>query len=141
MNKYTLSKTSIIGIVILILGLVFTTQGIFIRYHLSHVKASYQQTEIKNGRFIERDITREELIGSYYTENNGTVKYGPYCCENGYTAKQIYIVAVNENTKYYAPLVLSRKYQKDFQQMINENTSYHILCKFFLFSYNYFLLL
>ena len=55
MNKYTLSKTSIIGIVILILGLVFTIQGIFIRYHLSHVKASYQQTEIKNGRFIERD--------------------------------------------------------------------------------------
>ncbi|RKI83611.1 hypothetical protein D7V83_07950 [bacterium 0.1xD8-71] len=130
MNKYTLSKTSIIGIVILILGLVFTIQGIFIRYHLSHVKASYQQTEIKNGRFIERDITREELIGSYYTENNGTVKYGPYCCENGYTAKRIYIVAVNENPKYYAPLVLSRKYQKDFQQMINENTSYHILGKF-----------
>lgn len=62
MNKYTLSKTSIIGIAVLILGFVFTMQGIFIRYRLSNVKESYQQTEIKKGCFIERDITREQLI-------------------------------------------------------------------------------
>lgn len=130
MNKYTLSKTSIIGIIILILGFVFTVQGIHIRYHLSHVKESYRQTEIKKGCFIERDITREELIGSYYTENNGTVKYGPYCSENGYTANRAYIVAVNENPKYYAPLILSREYQRDFEQMISEGSTYHILGKF-----------
>lgn len=130
MTKYTLSKTSIIGIVILILGFVFTMQGIFIRYRLSNVKESYQQTEIKKGCFIERDITREQLIGRYYRENNGTVKYGPYCSENGYTANRTYIVAVNENPTYYVPLILSRKYQKEFDQIIGEDTTYHIFGKF-----------
>lgn len=70
------------------------------------------------------------MIGAYYTEHNGTVKYGPYCSENGFTARRAYIVATDENLTYYTPLILSKKYQKDFEQIISEDTSYHIFGKF-----------
>lgn len=84
----------------------------------------------KNGRYIERDIAREQLIGKYYTEKNGTVKYGPYCDENALSSVQTYIVAVNDDCNYYIPLIIPRRYQKNFKKMIDGDVTFHMLGKF-----------
>ena len=73
--KYTISRESILGFLIVIIGVCFTIQGIIIRYNLSNISESYREYDIKNGRYIECDITKERFIGSYYTENNGKIKY------------------------------------------------------------------
>lgn len=78
MFRYTLSKISMLGIILFAIGCFFTVQGILIRSHLSFVKHSYEQSEIKTGRFWECDITREQLMGNYVPlltemiDNDGT---------------------------------------------------------------------
>ena len=130
MTTYTFSKMSLLGIVLFIFGLLFTVQGIAIRYHLSHANDSYKESEIKTGRYIVRDLTREQLVGQYYSEKNGTLRYGPYCNEDVLSSKQTYVAATNKDSNYYAPLIVSRAYQKDFEHMINGDTAYHMFGKF-----------
>lgn len=128
--KYTLSRESILGFLIFIIGVCFTIHGIIIRYNLSNISESYRKTEIKNGRYIECDITKERLIGSYYTENNGKVKYGPYCGTDVISSNSTYIVAINEDSDYYVPLIVAQEYQKDFKEMVNSDDTYHLVGKF-----------
>ncbi|MDE7283480.1 MAG: hypothetical protein K2N85_07860 [Lachnospiraceae bacterium] len=128
--KYTISRESILGFLIFIIGVCFTIQGIIIRYNLSNISESYREYEIKNGRYIECDITKERLIGSYYTENNGKIKYGPYCGTDAISSDSTYIVAINEDSEYYVPLIVTREYQKDFKEMVNSDDTYHMVGKF-----------
>lgn len=128
--KYTISRESILGFLIFIIGVCFTIQGIIIRYNLSNISESYRKYEIKNGRYIECDITKERLIGSYYAENNGKIKYGPYCGTDAISSESTYIVAINEDSDYYVPLIVSREYQKDFKEMVNSDDTYHMVGKF-----------
>lgn len=128
MERY--SRESILGFLIFIIGICFTTQGIIVRYNLSNISESYRKSEIKNGRYIECDITRERLIGSYYAENNGKIKYGPYCGTDVISSESTYIVAINEDSDYYVPLIVAREYQKDFKEMINSDDTYHLVGKF-----------
>lgn len=128
--RYTLSKMSILGIVIFVFSLLFTIRGITIRYQLINVNESYDRIELKNGRYIECDIAKEQLIGTYYTDKSGIIKYNPYCNENALSSEQTYIVAINKSLDYYVPLVIPREYQKDFRQIINSDKTYHLFGKF-----------
>lgn len=128
--KYTISRESILGLLIFIIGVCFTIQGIINRYNLSNINESYREYEIKNGRYIECDITKERLIGNYYTENNGKVKYSPYCGTDAISSDSTYIVAINEDSDYYVPLIVAREYQKDFKEMVNSDDTYHLVGKF-----------
>ena len=128
--KYILSKMSILGCFLCIIGAIFTIQGIIARYNLANIKESYSKFEIKNGRYIEYDISKKDLIGSYYTNPGGSIGYGPYCAEFGYIAKQTYIVSINEKSNYYVPLVVTDKYIKKFSKTSYGDESYHIFGKF-----------
>lgn len=128
--RYILSKMSVLGCFLCIIGAIFTIQGIIIRYNLANIKESYNKFEIKKGRYIEYDISKENLIGSYYTNPDGSTGYGPYCAEFGYIAKQTYIVSINEKSNYYVPLVVTDKYIKKFSKTSYGDESYHIFGKF-----------
>lgn len=130
MFRYTLSKISMLGIILFAVGCFFTVQGILIRSHLSFVKHSYEQSEIKTGRFWECDITREQLMGNYYTEMNGTLKYGPYVGVDAVTSTETYLCAVNKNSTYYVPLVVTRDYVPPLTEMIDNDGTYHLFGKF-----------
>ena len=129
MIKYTVSKTSVLGIIIFFVGLLFTIQGISIRYNLTNVNNSYEKAELKNGRYVECDITKEQLIGAYYAERSGINKYSPYCDENALSSEQTYIMAISENLDYFVPLVMSQEYQSDFKQILNSDKVYHVFGK------------
>lgn len=128
--RYTFSKMSKLGLVIFVIGFIFTIRGIRVRIYLSDVKHSYQAAEIKSGHYIAFDLTKEQLIGKYYTEPSGTVRYGPYCNANALTSVQTYIAAVNEESDYYVPLVVQKQYQKHFKEMLRNDTPYHVFGKF-----------
>ena len=66
-SKYTLTKMSIAACVVIVVGIILSMQGVVNRYHLAHIKNSYREPEIKRGRFIECDISRDQLVGLYYT--------------------------------------------------------------------------
>lgn len=133
--RYIFSKLSILGCFLCVIGALFTIQGIIVRYNLTNIKESYNKFEIRNGRYIEFDIVKEDLVGSYYTNPNGSIHYGPYCAESGYIAKQIYIAPINEDSNYYVPLIVPNKFIKKFSKTIYSDESYHIFGKFERFSY------
>lgn len=116
--EYILSKMSVLGCFLCVVGAIFTIQGIIVRCNLTNIKESYNKFEIRNGRYIEYDISKEDLIGSYYTNPDGSIKYGPYCAEIGYIAKQTYIVSINEDSNYYVPLIVPNKFIKKFSKAI-----------------------
>lgn len=128
--KYILSKMSILGCFLCIIGASFTIQGIIARYNLANIKESYSKFETKNGRYIEYDIAREDLIGRYYTDSDGSVKFSPYCVTDAPSSNQFYLVAINKNSDYYVSLVITREHQKAFKKMLNSDDSYHVVGKF-----------
>lgn len=128
--RYTFSKMSVIGALIFVIGLFFMVQGIKIRYHLANIRESYGRSEIKSGCYMECDIAKEQLIGKYYSEGNGTIKYGPYCNEDLWSQVQTYIVATNKELNYYVPLMVPMEYQKDFGEMVRSDSAYHIFGRF-----------
>lgn len=130
MFRYTLSKLSLLGIVLFSIGCFFTVQGIIIRNNLTTARQSYEKTEIKSGRFLECDIAKEQLIGRYYTEPNGTINYGFYYNEDAITSLQTYLAAVNKASTYYVPLTISREYQANIAQIANDDSTYHLFGKF-----------
>lgn len=132
--RYTFSKMSILGCFCVVIGVIFTIQGIIVRCNLANIKEFYSKFEIKNGRYIEYDISKEQLIGMYYAEGNGTIKYGPYCNTDIYSSDSTYIVAINEDSDYFVPLIVAREYQKDFNEMVNSDVTYHLIGKFEKFS-------
>lgn len=134
--KIIFSKMSIAGIAILAIGLLLTIQGIIIRYNLWHINGSYEKYEIRNGRYIEYEITKEYLIGCYYSEPNGKINYGPYHAGDVLTSTDTYIVAINDNLDYYVPLIVVEKYKKDFEETYLDDKTYHILGKFQKFDGN-----
>lgn len=127
--RYIFSKLSILGCFLSIVGAILTIQGILVRYNLTNIKESYRKFEIKNGRYIEYDITKEDLIGHYYT-NNGSIQYSAYCNTDALSSNQYYVVSVNEDSDYFVSLLVVRAYQKDFQTMLNSDDTYHIVGKF-----------
>lgn len=133
--EYILSKMSVLGCFLCVIGAILTIQGIIVRCNLTNIKESYNKFEIRNGRYIEYDISKEDLIGSYYTNPDGSIQYGPYCAESGYIAKQIYIAPINEDSNYYVPLIVPNKFIKKFRKTIYSDESYHIFGKFERFSY------
>lgn len=130
MFRYTLSKISLVGMILFAVGCFFTVQGILSRSNLSLVKRSYEQSEIKTGRFWECDITREQLMGCYYTEMNGALKYGPYTITDAVTSTQTYLAAVNQDPAYYVPLIVTREYVPSLEEMIDNDGIYHLFGKF-----------
>lgn len=128
--RYILSKMSVCGCFIAVIGAVFTLQGIIVRCNLMNIKDSYDKADIRNGRYIEYDISKEQLLGMYYTEVNGAVKYSPYCGSDVYSSMETYIVSVDGNSNYYVPLMVAKEYQKEFRKIINSDDKYHILGKF-----------
>lgn len=128
--RYILSKMSVFGCFLCMIGAIFTIQGIIVRYNLANIKESYSKFEIQRGRYIEYDISKENLLGHYYTNPDGSIKYGPYCVEFGYIAHQTYIVSINKDSNYYVPLVVANKYIKEFNKTSYGDESYHILGKF-----------
>lgn len=128
--EYILSKMSVLGCFLCVVGAIFTIQGIIVRFNLTNIKESYNKFEIRNGRYIEYDISKENLIGSYYTNSDGYVNFSPYCNTDALSSNQIYLVATNKDSDYYISLVVVRKYQKDFINMLNSDNTYHIFGKF-----------
>lgn len=128
--RYILSKMSVCGCFIAVIGAVFTLQGIIVRCNLMNIKDSYDKADIRNGRYIEYDISKEQLLGMYYTEVNGAIKYSPYCGSDVYSSMETYIVSVDGNSNYYVPLMVAKEYQKEFRKIINNDDKYHILGKF-----------
>lgn len=130
-SKYTLSKMSIAACIVIVVGSVILIQGMVNRYHLAHIKSSYLGSEIKNGHYIEYDISREQLVGKNYTEPNGKVKYGPYSVIDVYSKAQTCLVAINDSVDYYVSLIIPSEYQEDFEKMVQSETdTYHVFGKF-----------
>lgn len=128
--RYIFSKRSILGCFLCIIGTILTIQGLIVRYNLTNIKESYRKFEIKNGRYIEFDIVKEDLIGSYYTNQNGSIQYYPYCNTDALSSYESYVVSVNEDSDYYVSLLVVQKYLKDFNHMLDSNDTYHIVGKF-----------
>lgn len=118
------------GCFLCIIGTILTLQGLIVRYNLTNIKESYRKFEIKNGRYIEFDIVKEDLIGSYYTNQNGSIQYYPYCNTDALSSYESYVVSVNEDSDYYVSLLVVQKYLKDFNHMLDSNDTYHIVGKF-----------
>lgn len=130
-KKYTLTRTNITACLIIIAGIVFWIQGVICSYQLGYVKDSYSVSEIKSGRYIEYDISREQLLGHNYSELSGEVRYAPYSDTNIYTGVETYIVATNENLDSYIPITVTREYQDGFDNMTSGFVStYHMFGKF-----------
>lgn len=130
-KRYTLTRTNITACLIIIAGTVFWIQGVICSYQLGYIRDSYNVSEIKNGRYIEYDISREQLLGHDYTELSGEVKYTPYSATDIYTGVETRIVATNENLDSYIPITITREYQDDFDNMTSGRVStYHVFGKF-----------
>lgn len=130
-RKYTLTRTNVIASLIIIVGVAFWVYGVICGYRLENAKNSYTTSEIKNGRYIEYDISREQLMGHYYSETSGEKKYGIYSVSDVFTGVQTYIVATNENLDCYVPITVSREYQDSFEEMVNNaDSTYHLVGKF-----------
>lgn len=130
MFRYTLSKISLLGIVLFLIGGFFTVQGILIRTHLSAAPSSYEKTEIRNGCFLDCELTRDQLVGSYYTEMNGALEYSPYVGVDAVTSTETYLCAINKNMNYYVPLIVTRDYVPPLTEMIDYDGTYHLFGKF-----------
>lgn len=128
--RYILSKMSVLGCFLCIIGAIFTIQGIIARYNLANIKESYSKFEIRNGRYIEYDISKENLIGRCYMDSDGSVNFSPYCNTDALSSNQFYLTAINGNSDYYVSLVIPREYQKDFQKMLKSDDTYHVVGKF-----------
>ena len=130
-SKYTLTKMSIVACVVIVVGIILSIQGVVNRYHLAHIKSSYREPEIKRGRFIECDISRDRLVGLYYTELDGETMFSPYSVINADTNTLYCLVAVNEDMDYYVSLKLPSEYQEDFAKIIRSDAeTLHITGKF-----------
>ena len=130
-KKYTLTRTNLAACLLIIAGTMIWVQGVICRYHLGYIKDSYTASDIKNGRYIEYDISREQLLGQNYTELNGAVRYAPYSNTNVYTGVETCIVATSKNLDSYVPITISREYQDDFDKMATGKTNiYHVIGKF-----------
>ena len=130
-SKYTLTKMSVVACIVIVVGIIISIQGVINRYHLAHIKSSYSEQEIKSGRFIEYDISRNHLVGLYYTELNGETMFSPYSVINADTNTLYCLVAVNEDMNYYVSLKLPSEYQEDFAKVILSDTdTLHITGKF-----------
>lgn len=130
-SKYTLTKMSIAACVVIVAGIILSIQGVVNRYHLAHIKSSYREPEIKRGRFIECDISRDRLVGLYYTELDGETMFSPYSVINADTNTLYCLVAVNEDMDYYVSLKLPSEYQEDFAKIIRSDAeTLHITGKF-----------
>lgn len=128
--RYILSKMSLFGCFLSIIGIIITIEGIIVRYNLANIEESYNKTGIKNGCYIECDISRKHLLGTYYTEVNGAIKYSPYCGSDVYSSMQTYIVSIDGDSNYYVPLMVAKEYQKEFKKIINSDDKYHMVGKF-----------
>lgn len=130
-SKYTLTKMSIVACVVIVVGIILSIQGVVNRYHLAHIQSSYREPEIKRGRFIECDISRERLVGLYYTELDGETMFSPYSVINADTNTLYCLIAVNEDMDYYVSLKLPSKYQEEFAKITRSETEkLHITGKF-----------
>ena len=130
-SKYTLTKMSIAACVVIVVGIILSIQGVVNRYHLAHIQSSYREPEIKRGRFIECDISRDQLVGLYYTELDGETMFSPYSVINADTNTLYCLVAVNEDMDYYVSLKLPSEYQEDFAKIIRSDAeTLHITGKF-----------
>lgn len=130
-SKYTLTKMSVAACIVIVVGIILSIQGVVNRYHLAHIKSSYREPEIKSGRFIECDISREHLVGLYYTELDGETMFSPYSVINADTNTLYCLAAVNEDMDYYVSLKLPSEYQEDFAKIIRSDTeTLHITGKF-----------
>ena len=130
-RRYTLTRTNIAACLIIIAGTVFWIQGVICSYHLVYVKSSYTASEIKNGCYIEYDISRDQLLGYNYTELNGEERYAPYSVTDVYTGVETCIAATNENLDCYVPIAISREFKDDFDKMASgRSATYHVFGKF-----------
>lgn len=130
-SKYTLTKMSVVACVVIVVGIILSIQGMVNRYHLAHIQSSYRETEIKRGRYIECDISRDRLVGLYYTELDGETMFSPYSVINADTNTLYCLVAVSEDMDYYVSLKLPSEFQEDFAKIIRSDTeTLHITGKF-----------
>ena len=130
-SKYTLTKMSVVACAVIVVGIILSIQGMVNRYHLAHIQSTYRETEIKRGRYIECDISRNRLVGLYYTELDGETMFSPYSVINADTNTLYCLVAVNEDMDYYVSLKLPSEYQEDFAKIIRSDAeTLHITGKF-----------
>lgn len=130
-SKYTLNKMSIAACIVIVVGIILSIQGVVNRYHLAHIQSTYREPEIKRGRYIECDISRDHLVGLYYTELDGETMFAPYSVINADTNTLYCLVAVNEDMDYYVSLKLPSEFQEDFAKIIRSDAeTLHITGKF-----------
>ena len=130
-SKYTLTRMSAAACIVIVVGIILSIHGVVNRYHLAHIKSSYREPEIKRGRFIECDISRDRLVGLYYTELDGETMFSPYSVINADTNTLYCLAAVNEDMDYYVSLKLPGEFQEDFAKIIRSDTeTLHVIGKF-----------
>ena len=129
--KIWISKITYLGLILSILGIWFLFQGMKYSYYINRTKEYYQKNEIHSGKYIECDISKEQLLGNFYSEMNGKIVYSPICGNNVYTHEQRYIVAVSKENNYYVSIDVPDERKKEFQALFSgEISSIHIFGKF-----------
>ena len=129
-KTYTLTRTNILACLIIIAGIFFWVQGLICSYNLEFVKNSYKTSSIKTGNYIEYDISREQLIGDYYNDVNGTRIFKPYSVTDAVLGSTMYIGATNDDLDCYIPIKVPRSYRDDFNQMVSGSIdTYHLFGK------------
>jgi len=132
-NKYVIwiSKITYIGIIFSIIGFIFIAQGILNSYNSTKVMSIYQEKDIHQGRYIDCDISKEQLLGRFYTEMNGKKVYSPITGTDVITNAQKYVFLEDIENMYYVTLDVPKKYTEEFKELIAGDVSeIHILGKF-----------
>lgn len=123
----SISKTGIVALLLLFIGLFCTVKGIAIRYHLNLMEKQGNMSEWAKGNYIETDIVLEQFMGRLYTEVNGQRKYGATCVVDVFTGESRYIIRPEKTSESYITLVVGRRYAEEL-----ENLAYGRLDKFHL---------
>lgn len=131
--KYTIyvSKFIVLFLILCFVGGIFTVKGLFDLHYRNNAKSVYALSQVQTGRYIECDITFEQMIGQYYTDINGNVRFGPVWTVGAVTMENQYIIRLNEDAPYYMALVVPEAMRPQIQRLIDgETQTYHIYGRF-----------
>lgn len=91
----------------------------------------YQEKDIHLGRYIDCDISKDQLLGRFYSEMNGKKVYSPIIGTDVCTNAQQYIFLEDIENMYYVTLNVPKEYTEEFKELISGDVSeIHIFGKF-----------
>lgn len=130
--KYTVHITRffIVSALICLAGGAFTLKGLVNLYNRGHVWTFYDPEKIHSGNYVRYDISRDQILGRFYTDADGEDKYGPLCVVDAWTSEYRYMAASDDSKHVYLSLNVSDRLQPQLQKLVDgETNTYQIYGK------------